>query len=83
LGNYVKKHFSEERVNYKTTPLDFLGLPELRGKTFLDIAARQWVAFASSLQAVAEKIISFDNDYIPYRLHKKTTRYSGNPSIGL
>jgi len=78
--NYVKKHFSEERVQIsKQHLLDFLGLPDLRGKTFLDIGCGSGLHSLAALQAGAEKIISFDYDINSVSTTQKLQAYSGNP----
>lgn len=62
-SDFVKKNFSQERVDVsKKHLLEFLGVNDLRGKTFLDIGCGSGLHSLAAFQAGAQKIISFDFD---------------------
>lgn len=67
---FVHRSFGEERVNIaKTHILDFLEMPSLEGKCFLDIGCGSGIHSLAAWQAGADQIVSFDLD--PYSV--KTT----------
>ena len=61
--NFVEKRFSQERVSTsKDHLLDFLGVPDLEGRTFLDIGCGSGLHSLAAWQSGADRIISFDYD---------------------
>ncbi|CAO3460084.1 hypothetical protein [Azospirillum argentinense] len=60
---FLDHHFSEERVTIAQKHLlDFLRLPDLRGKTVLDIGSGSGIHSLGMWRAGAERVISFDYD---------------------
>jgi len=60
---FIEKSFSAERVAVaKTKLLETLQLPDLQGKTFLDVGCGSGIHSLAALQAGADKIVSFDYD---------------------
>lgn len=78
--NYIKKHFSEERVAISQKHLlDFLKLDSLEGKYFLDIGCGSGLHSLAALRAGAAKIVSFDFDPDSVNTTNMLKAYSGNP----
>jgi len=79
--DYIKKHFSEERVEIsRKHMLSFLGLEDLKGKTFLDIGCGSGLHSLAALRSGAEKIYSFDYDPDSVATTRKLKEFAGNPS---
>lgn len=79
--DYVKKHFSEERVEISRKHLlSFLKLDDLKGKYFLDIGCGSGLHSLAALRSGAERIYSFDYDPDSVATAKKLKEFAGNPS---
>ncbi|MBU1631096.1 MAG: 50S ribosomal protein L11 methyltransferase, partial [Candidatus Omnitrophica bacterium] len=60
---FIKKSFSQERIEIsKNYILDFLELPDLSDKYFLDVGCGSGLSSLAALEAGAKKIVSFDVD---------------------
>ena len=61
--DYVDRHFTRERLDAaRSKLLDFLKLPDLQGKVFLDIGCGSGLHSMAALQAGAAGVVSFDYD---------------------
>lgn len=79
--NYVKKYFSEERVQIAQNHLlDFLQLDNLHGKSFLDIGCGSGLHSLAALRAGAKRIVSFDYDQNSVNTSNMLKTFSGDPS---
>lgn len=79
--DYIQKHFSEERVEISRKHLlAFLQLPDLKGKSFLDIGCGSGLHSLAALRAGAEKIFSFDYDTDSVTTTTKLREFVGSPS---
>jgi 2-polyprenyl-6-hydroxyphenyl methylase/3-demethylubiquinone-9 3-methyltransferase len=79
--NYIRQHFSEERVEISRKHLlDFLQLPNLEGKYFLDVGCGSGLHSLAALRAGAARIVSFDFDPNAVRTTARLKAYAGNPS---
>jgi 2-polyprenyl-6-hydroxyphenyl methylase/3-demethylubiquinone-9 3-methyltransferase len=78
---YLKEHFSEERVEISQNHiLEFLGVPNLKGKSFLDIGCGSGLHSLAALKSGAEKIVSFDYDQNSVNATLRLKKYAGDPS---
>ncbi|MBI5353113.1 MAG: class I SAM-dependent methyltransferase [Chloroflexi bacterium] len=78
--DYIKKHFSEERVDVSRRHiLEFLGLENLNGKSFLDIGCGSGLHSLAAFRAGAEKIFGFDYDMNSVQATKLVQKFAGNP----
>src|SRR5262245_7127758 len=79
-ADYVKQHFSDERVEIAQRHLlDVLKLQNLKGHTFLDIGCGSGLHSLAALRAGAERIVSFDYDPDAVATAKKLHQLSGRP----
>jgi SAM-dependent methyltransferase len=77
---FVDKHFNEERVSIaKRHLLDFLDLPDLKGKYFLDAGCGSGLSSLAAWDAGAERIISFDIDPFSVKTTERLRELRGNP----
>jgi 2-polyprenyl-6-hydroxyphenyl methylase/3-demethylubiquinone-9 3-methyltransferase len=77
---YIEKHFSQERVDIsKRHMLDFLGMQDLQGKTFLDIGCGSGLHSFAAFQAGAKRIVSFDYDLDSVETTRILRRHAGDP----
>lgn len=61
--DFIRKCYSPERLEIsRKWLLDFLGLPDLTGKYFLDIGCGSGLSSLAAFAAGAERIVSFDID---------------------
>jgi SAM-dependent methyltransferase len=78
--NYVRRHFSEERVGIARRHLiDFLGVDSLQARTFLDVGCGSGLHSLAALQAGAARVVSFDFDPNSVRATNRLRAHSGNP----
>ena len=78
--DYIKKHFSEERVEISRKHLlSFLRLDDLKGKYFLDIGCGSGLHSLAALRSGAERIYSFDYDPDSVATTEKLKEFAGNP----
>lgn len=62
-ADYVKKHYSEERVRISSDHLlGFVKLPSLAGMSFLDIGCGSGIHSLAAWKAGASRVVSFDYD---------------------
>src|ERR1700744_2349385 len=79
-SDFVERSFSEERLEKAQRHLlHFLKLPDLRGKTFLDIGCGAGLHALAAVRAGAERVISFDYDANSVRASRKLRNFVGNP----
>ncbi len=78
--DYIKKHFSEERVDISRKHLlGFLGMENLNGKSFLDIGCGSGLHSLAALRAGATKIFSFDYDINSVHATRTLRKFAGDP----
>jgi len=78
--NYVKRHFSDERVEISRNHLlSFLRMDSLKGKSFLDIGCGSGLHSLAALRAGAAQITSFDVDPASVQTALKLKEFAGNP----
>ncbi|MGI9421500.1 MAG: class I SAM-dependent methyltransferase [Geminicoccaceae bacterium] len=79
--DFVEKQFSPERVSTsKRHLLDFLGVADLKGKTFLDIGCGSGLHSLAAWESGANKIISFDYDPDSVQSTKLLREHAGAPA---
>lgn len=77
---FIKNHFSEERVQIsKNHILDFLGMDNLSGKSFLDVGCGSGIHSYAILKAGASRIVSFDYDSDAVTTTRMLKKHSGDP----
>lgn len=77
---FVRKHFSEERVALSRAHLlSFLGLPDLRGRTFLDIGCGSGIHSLAAVRAGAEAVVGFDYDTVAVETSRRIRERAGCP----
>lgn len=60
---YLARHYSEQRLDITRAWLvEFLGLPDLAGRSFLDIGCGSGLHSLAALRAGADQVVSFDYD---------------------
>jgi len=75
------KSIDEERIRLAESSLtDFLELPDLRGRTFLDIGCGSGLFSLAAHQLGADRIVSFDLDPFSVECCRFLHRRAGNPS---
>lgn len=76
---FIKKHFSEERVEISRKHLlNFLQVDNLQGMFFLDVGCGSGLHSLAALRAGASKIVSFDFDPKCVETTQKVKELSGN-----
>jgi len=79
--DYIKKHFSEERVEASRKHLlGFLQKENLNGKSFLDIGCGSGLHSLAALRAGAENIFSFDYDPNSVSATEMVRKFVGTPA---
>jgi SAM-dependent methyltransferase len=79
-GAYLAACFSEERVRIaQEWILRFLELPNLKGKTFLDVGSGSGLSSLAAFDAGAERILSFDVDPHSVEATRQVRGLRGNP----
>lgn len=79
-AEFVDAHFSEERIaEAQKHLLRFLNLPDLAGRTFLDIGCGSGLHSLAALRAGAVRIESFDYDANSVRTTEKLRAFAGDP----
>jgi SAM-dependent methyltransferase len=80
-NHFVTQHFTPERLSIaKDHIADFLEMPDLSGKSFLDVGCGSGLSSLAAYELGAEHIVSFDVD--PYSVKTTMTlrEMAGNPS---
>jgi len=79
-AEFIEKNFSEERINVaKERLLNFLKLPDLKGRSFLDIGCGSGIHSLAAYQSGAERVVGFDYDYDSVQTSEKLRDFVGNP----
>jgi len=79
--NYIRKHYSDERVEISRRHLlDFLKLPSLAGKYFLDIGCGSGLHSFAAFRSGADRIFSFDYDQNAVDTTIRLKDFAGNPN---
>lgn len=77
---FIERHFNEERVRVaRVHLLDFLMLPDLKGKTFLDIGSGSGLSSLAAWDAGAARVVSFDIDPASVRITEQARQRRGAP----
>lgn len=77
---FVEKHFDQQRVDIsKKHLLDFLGVADLKGKTFLDIGCGSGLHSLAAFQSGAARIVSFDYDQDSVDTTRFLRKFAGDP----
>jgi SAM-dependent methyltransferase len=80
-ADYVKKHFSDERVEISLQHLlGFLKLASLEGKSFLDIGCGSGLHSLAAWRSGASQVTSFDFDEHAVATTRRLHELSGSPS---
>ena len=77
---FVRESFSDERVEISRRHLlDFLGAPDLSGKTFLDIGCGSGIHSLAAYRSGASRVVSLDVDPFSVEATKRVREKSGSP----
>ncbi len=77
---FVEKSFSDERVEISRKHLlDFLEMPDLKGKYFLDVGCGSGIHSLAAFRSGASRIVSFDVDRHSVKTTEKLREMAGNP----
>ena len=78
--DFVKRHFDESKVEVaQTHMLEFLGLDDLTGKSFLDIGCGSGLHSYAAWRSGADRIVGFDYDENSVSASRMLRRYAGEP----
>ncbi len=78
---FIEKSFTQERVEIAAAHiLDFLELPDLKGKYFLDVGCGSGLSSLAALRSGAARIVSFDVDPHSVRTTALLRERIGNPA---
>jgi 2-polyprenyl-3-methyl-5-hydroxy-6-metoxy-1,4-benzoquinol methylase len=78
---FVAKHFSAERVEIsRRHMLDFLDLPDLKGKYLLDAGCGSGLSSLAALEAGAARVVGFDVDPYSVAASRKLHELRGAPA---
>lgn len=77
---FIQQHFSEERIDIAGKHLlNFLGVSDLKGRTFTDVGCGSGIHSLAAFRAGAERILSFDLDPHSVSTTLKMREWAGNP----
>lgn len=77
---FIERHFSEERVRIaRQRLLEFLELPNLAGRSFLDIGCGSGLSSLAAWEAGAAQVVSFDVDPDSVRTTERVRQMRGAP----
>lgn len=80
-SDYIKTYLSDERVEVsKRHMLDFLGLSDLAGKTFLDIGCGSGLHSLAAFRSGAKEIFAFDYDAESVEATRYCHAHAGSPA---
>ncbi|CAO3441358.1 methyltransferase domain-containing protein [Azospirillum endophyticum] len=80
-SDYIAKHFSEERLALSQKELlQFLGVADLKGLSFIDIGSGSGLHSLAAFRAGAERIHSFDYDPLSVETTRQLWRMAGEPA---
>lgn len=75
---FVEKNFSDERVEISRSHLlDFLGLSDLQGKSFLDIGCGSGIHSLAAIRSGAKRVVGIDVDPFSVETSKMIREMSG------
>ena len=78
---FAERHLSDDKIrDSRQRLLQFLKLPDLRGKSFLDIGSGSGLHSLAAHRAGAESILSFDFDPDSVATTNRLREWSGSPS---
>ncbi len=78
--NYVKS-LDDDSLHYaKQSLVEFLGIEDLKGRSFLDIGCGSGFFSYAAFKFGAEKVVSFDTDPLSVRCCRDLHEIAGNPS---
>jgi 2-polyprenyl-3-methyl-5-hydroxy-6-metoxy-1,4-benzoquinol methylase len=78
---FVERNFSEERVEISRAHLlDFLGLPDLGGKHFLDVGCGSGLHSLAACRSGALRVVGIDVDPHSVETSKRIRKMTGSPS---
>ena len=78
---FVRENFSDERVEISGRHLlGFLGLPDLAGKSFLDIGCGSGIHSLAAFLSGASRVVSLDVDPFSVRATQRVREKAGAPS---
>jgi len=78
---FVRMHFSEERIEIaRQHLLNFLDMPDLAGKYFLDIGCGSGIHSLAAFKSSAQRIVSFDVDPYSVATTQKIHEMYGSPA---
>jgi 2-polyprenyl-6-hydroxyphenyl methylase/3-demethylubiquinone-9 3-methyltransferase len=79
--DYIQKNLSDERVEIsRKHMLDFLGISDLSGKTFLDIGCGSGLHSFAALKSNAARVVGFDYDVNSVGASRYVHRHAGSPA---
>ncbi|MBP2673704.1 MAG: uncharacterized protein H6Q84_544 [Deltaproteobacteria bacterium] len=79
---FVREHYSDERVEISRRHLlDFLGMQDLSGKSFLDIGCGSGIHSLAALRSGASRIVSLDVDPFSMRATEWVRERAGSPPV--
>ena len=79
--DFLEKHFSEERVEISRRHLlDFLGMRDLKGQSFLDIGCGSGLHSLAAFRSGADSIFGFDYDENSVRASRVCHEFAGGPA---
>jgi len=77
---FVERNFSDERVEVSRAHLlDFLGLPDLDGKYFLDIGCGSGIHSLAAIRSGASRVVGIDVDPCSVETSRRIREMSGIP----
>jgi len=77
---FVRKALNDERIQISRRHiLAFLEMPDLKGKSFIDVGCGSGLSSRAALDAGARKIVSFDSDPDSVKTAERVRAMSGNP----
>ncbi len=77
---FVREHYSDERVEVaRRHILDFLGRPDLAGRTFLDVGCGSGIHSLAAHRSGASRIVSLDVDPVSVRTTARVREMAGSP----
>lgn len=78
--NFVEKNLSDEHVQLsKDWLLEFLGLPDLRGRSMLDVGCGSGLHAYAAIKAGVERVVAFDYDPKSVEASRLSHAHAGNP----
>jgi 2-polyprenyl-6-hydroxyphenyl methylase/3-demethylubiquinone-9 3-methyltransferase len=77
---FVREHYTDERVEISRRHLlDFLGVPDLSGKSFLDIGCGSGIHSLAAFRSGASRVVSLDVDPFSVRATEWVRERAGSP----